>query len=451
RGLTRSSRLMQQLLPVLLGWLAETPDPDQGLLALRNLSGVAHQRDVVVAGFRDSPELARRLCIVLGTSRCLGELAQRHPAVALQVGDDRELIPPAPDELLELAIVAADGERAERTSGGLRRLVGRETLRIAAADVLGIVTPEQTSAFLARLGDAALAAALRIVEPEVPYGIVAVGRLGGDELSYGSDLDVLLVYDGSADGASERADRATSALFRLMNGTTPVDRIWTVDASLRPEGKKGPLARSLGAYEEYHSRWIAAWERQSLLRARPVAGDPAVLERFMALVGSTLSRRELSDEDVREIRRLKARTERERIPAGEDPQFHLKLGKGSLADIEWTVQLAQLRSGIASTRTLEALRELTAVGELDSGESQVLEEAYRFLVATRNRWHLVGNYVAVAGGLAGTAGADSLPQSREGLSRLARSLHELPAEVREQYRRVTRRARKVVERRFYGL
>jgi glutamate-ammonia-ligase adenylyltransferase len=450
RGLTRSSRLMQQLLPVLLGWLSETPDPDQGLLNLRTLVSVGHRRDVFVSSWRESPELARQLCVLLGTGRQVGQLVGRHPEIATRLDDDRELEYPSRAELLEGAVVAVD-QGPRRGGPALRRFVESTTLRALAADLLLSGSSTSISSALAGLGDAALAAALQAAAPRVPFGIVAMGRLGGEELAYGSDLDVLLVYDGSGAGDAAEADEATASIFRLLNGTTPAERILTVDASLRPEGRQGPRARSLDAYAEYHRRRIETWERQALLRARPVAGDPDVLERFMMLASAAVWSAPFGDDEIRAIRRMKARVERERIPAGEDPQFHLKLGKGSLSDVEWAVQLLQLTHGIAETNTVEAIRLLVGAGHLDPGEGAVLSEAYRFLSATRNRWHLVGNFIAGAGGIVSSAGSDSLPSDREALSRLARSLGTSPSDLREAYRRVTRRARRVVEERFYGL
>jgi glutamate-ammonia-ligase adenylyltransferase len=450
RGLTRSSRLMQQLLPVLLGWLSEAPDPDQGLLNLRTLVSAGHRRDVLVSAWRESPELARRLCLLLGTGKQVGTLVGRHPEMATRLDDDAELAVPPAEELLERAILAAD-QGPGRAGPALRGLVESETLRILSADLLLPPPPGETSRALATLADAALAAALHASAPRVPFGIVAMGRLGGKELAYGSDLDVLLVYDGAGAHDAALAEETTAAIFRLLNGTTPAERILTVDASLRPEGRQGPLARSLDAYAEYHRRRIETWERQALLRARPVAGDAAVLERFMALAADAVWSPPFGADEVRAIRRMKARVERERIPAGEDPQFHLKLGKGSLSDVEWTIQLLQLEHGMAETGTLAALQGLVAAGCLDAGEGAVLGEAYRFLSMTRNRWHLVGNFVAGAGGIVSTLGSDSLPSDRQKLARLARSLGTTPTELREAYRRVTRRARAVAERRFYGL
>jgi glutamate-ammonia-ligase adenylyltransferase len=450
RGLTRSSRLMQQLLPVLLGWLSEAPDPDQGLLNLRNLVSVGHRRDVLVASFRESPELARRLCRLLGTGRQVGHLVGRHPEIATKLDDDHELDRPSRTELVERAVVAVD-QGPTRSGPALRRVVESTTLRILAGDLLLPTSPVSTFRALAAVGDAALAAALHAAAPRVPFGIIAMGRLGGEELAYGSDLDVLLVYDGSGAGDAALAEEATTSIFRLLNGPTPAERILTVDASLRPEGRHGPRARSLDAYAEYHRRRIETWERQALLRARPVAGDPEVLSRFMALTAEVLWSAPFGAEEERAIRRMKARVERERIPAGEDPQFHLKLGKGSLSDVEWTVQLLQLEHAVATPSTIEAIKLLVAAGHLEAGEGAVLSEAYRFLSATRNRWHLVGNFIAGAGGIVSRSGSDSLPSDREALSRLTRSLGTSPTELREAYRRVTRRARRVVEERFYGL
>ena len=215
--------------------------------------------------------------------------------------------------------------------------------------------------------------------------------------------------------------------------------LYDLDMSLRPEGRKGSLARSLKAYEGYYDRWAQVWERQALTRGRFVAGDPEVGRRFGELARVFLWGRPLSDDDVVEIRRMKARIERERVPAGEDPEFHLKLGPGGLSDVEWTVQLLQLRHGISAEGTLEALDALTAAGVMDAGDARVLAESYRFCETTRNRLYLVR----------GRPG-DALPAPGHHLTSLARSLGTTASDLRDQYRRLTRRARRVTERLFYG-
>jgi len=176
-----------------------------------------------------------------------------------------------------------------------------------------------------------------------------------------------------------------------------------------------------------------------------VAGDRALAERFMAMVTGFIWDRSLTDGEIAEIRRMKARIERERISTREDPQFHLKLGRGSLSDVEWTVQLLQLMNGIAGSSTIGTLEALVGQDVVTTGDADALRDSYRFCERTRNRWYLVG---ALPGG---ESPGDSLPTQAHQLSRLARSLGTSPAALREEYRMVTRRARRVVERLFYGI
>jgi glutamate-ammonia-ligase adenylyltransferase len=198
-------------------------------------------------------------------------------------------------------------------------------------------------------------------------------------------------------------------------------------------------------YRSYFARWAQTWERQALVRARVVAGDRALGERFMELVGEFVWGRPWSEDDVAAIRRLKARMERERMSPREDPQFHLKLGRGSLSDVEWTVQLLQLLHGVTGTGTIDTLEQLGRRGILGSQDIGALRDAYRYCERTRNRWHLVG---ALPGA---TPPGDALPTESHQLSRLARSLGTTPSALRDDYRRVTRRARRVMERAFYGI
>jgi glutamate-ammonia-ligase adenylyltransferase len=292
---------------------------------------------------------------------------------------------------------------------------------------------------LSGLADASVEAALAALDPPLPFAVVAMGRFGGAELSYASDLDVLFVYEGTTAEDFAVAEKTAEELLKFLNGVTPAARVYTIDAGLRPEGKDGPLARSLDGYRSYYERYGMVWERQALIRARPVAGDLDVGRRFLELVEPFVWGAPLTDADVREIRRMKARIERERMPSGQDPQFHLKLGRGSLSDVEFTTQLLQLQNEVRATGTMAALGRLGDSGALAAEDWGVLSEAYRFCERTRNRWFLVK----------GTPD-DALPSQPGPLGHLARSLNTSPAELREGYRRVTRRARDVVERLFYG-
>ena len=275
-----------------------------------------------------------------------------------------------------------------------------------------------------------------IAAPSVPVAVMAVGRFGGGELSYASDLDVLFAYrgDGSADFAE--AERVATTVMRFIGGSIP--HVYDIDPDLRPEGRQGPLARSVDGYRAYFERYAAPWERLAMVRARFTVGDASLGAELLDVL-DPLVWGDVSAEERREVLRIKARVERERIPPNEDPQFHLKLGRGSLSDIEFTTQLLQLEHHVREPSTIAALDELLALDVVSTEDHAVLTEAYRFCERTRNRWFLVNS-----------APGDSLPQQPEKLARLARSLGTTGPDLREEYRRLTRRSRRVVERLFYG-
>jgi glutamate-ammonia-ligase adenylyltransferase len=216
-----------------------------------------------------------------------------------------------------------------------------------------------------------------------------------------------------------------------------------LDADLRPEGKQGPLSRSLASYAAYYGRWSHVWEAQALLRAAPVAGDADLAQEFLVLVeplrypvGGP------SKDQVREIRRLKARMETERVPRGVDPKLALKMGPGGLADVEWTLQSAAELAELRTPSTLPALRASVAAGLLDPRDGEVLESAWTLVCRVRNALYLVRGRPA-----------EGLPSSGRELAGVARALG-YPADTQgdflDDYRRATRRARAVVERVFYA-
>ena len=440
RGLNRSSRLMQQLLPLLLDWLSSAPDPDLGLLLLRNLLTGPSRQAQLLEVFRDAPDAARHLCTLLGTSRLLGDALARNPDLVARLPHPDRLATRPRDELVASAVEAI-GWRADRPAvqAGLRRWKERHQLGIAAADVLGYLEVDAVGHSLTALAEASLEAALTTLEPQVPFTVLALGRFGGGELSYASDLDVVFAYDGQGPAAAEEGLRVATALKRFLDGTTPANRVYDVDPDLRPEGKQGAMARSLDGFAQYWEGYALPWERMAMTRARPVAGDLDLGRRLLDRLEPHVWDGGLTADEVREIRRIKARVERERIPAGEDPAFHLKLGRGSLSDVEFTAQLLQLTHGVHATGTAEALERLAEVGVLDEADAACLAESHTFCERTRDRWYLVNS-----------GPSDSLPTQPEPLLWLARSLDTTPGQLREHYRRVTRRARRVVERRFYG-
>lgn len=221
-----------------------------------------------------------------------------------------------------------------------------------------------------------------------------------------------------------------------------------VDADLRPEGRQGPLVRTLDSYRAYYAAWSQVWELQALLRADAVVGDEGVRERFTALIDPLrFPEAGLSEADLAEIRRIKARVETERLPRGADPKTHLKLGRGGLADVEWTVQVLQLQhagthSALRTPRTLDALAGAVEAGVIEAGDAEVLAASWRLVSALRNAITLV-------------RGRPSDQLSTEPRERAAvAALLGYPAGESERmvndYLRTTRQAHQVVERVFWG-
>lgn len=430
-GLARSSQLMRQMLPLLLEWLSDTPDPDEGLLGLRNLFRGFRTPEQIVATFRDSPETARRVCISLGTSPTFGAELQRSPSTLELLSDTTRLrTPPNYFETLHAELDWKTSPEAQHKT--LVRAVKRERTRIALAEILGLLANTDACAARSALADATIAHTLSIQEPPEDFAVIALGRYGGNELGIGSDLDLLCVCKDSV----TEAIRAARALRDQIGGADPVTHLYDVDFELRPEGKNGPLVKSLAAFDEYFAKWGSTWERQALLRARVVAGNLETGEHFLN-AARQFSFAPLTDAEQAEIRLLKARMEKERV-SRDDARYHVKLGRGSLSDCEWTVQLLQLQQGIGESNTLRALGQLAALGHLASTDAEILRDSWLFCSRLRSRMHLLDH-----------TSDDVLPTDPQKYHRLTRSL-DLP-NLRDDYLRVTRRARKVCERVFYAM
>ena len=436
-GLTRSSRLMRQLLPLLLDWLSSGPDPDLGLLGLRRLATGEQRTLRLVTAFRDSAEIAHNLCDLLATAPIATEIIETNPDLVERLADVSRLQTSNRTDLLDSAWEAVGWrDEPDDQQQSLRRWFRRHLLGIVARDIGGAADTAEVGSDLALLTEATVETALRLLGTEIPFAVVAMGRLGGRELSYASDVDLVFVHDSDE---RDEAERVAGGLVRLLHGATPAQRIVTVDIDLRPEGRQGPLARSLDSYTVYLERWADVWERQALLKARPIAGDVTVGRGFSALVQHASWTNPPSEEDRREIRRLKARVEAERIPRGTEPWRHFKLGPGGLADVEWTVQLLQWTAGIRARDTLTALGRLEETGVVSTADAFLLADAHRWCDRVRNRtWLCLGQ-------------GDVLPETIEPLGVVARSLDTTTTDLVERHRRTTRRARHVVERLFYDL
>ncbi len=458
----RRGRVQAVLLPRLLDWLSDTPDPDSGLLAYRRISEALADQRWFLSTLRDEGAVAKRLMRVLGTSAFVPDLLMRAPEVIQSYADG-----PAGPKLLDVepdgvarALIASAGRHHDpaRAIAAARTLRRRELARVASADLLGLLDVEQVCTALSEVWVAVLQCALDAVtrastppdgSAPAAIAVIGMGRLGGGELGYGSDADVMFVCE-PADGVDEtRAVKwsvSVAEQVRALLGSPSDDPPLEVDANLRPEGRNGPLVRTLASYGAYYGQWAQPWEVQALLRARPVAGDADLGVRFLAMADRIrYPDGGISPEAVREIRRIKARVDGERLPRGADPNTHTKLGRGGLADVEWTVQLLQLRHAhevpaLHSTATLAALDAAGEAGLIPETDAAQLREAW--LTATRARNALV---------LVRGRPTDQLPGPGRQLNAVASAAGWPDGDggaFLDNYLRVTRRAKAVVNKVF---
>ena len=476
-GLSRSADIQRHLMPVLLGWFARGVDADAGLLGFRIVSESLGSTSWYLRMLRDSPAAAERLSQLLSSSRLMTDLLEDASASIAWLDKVADLKPLGEEalasEVSSLLARHADAVEAMRAVRYMRR---RETLRTAMGWALGIVDIEDTCAGLAAIDECTIGAALQIALRELqvtPEGagpaeteetageklltriaVIGMGRLGGAENGFGSDADVMFVHEPlegvDEDAAQEQAARIVNRTLALLKQPVKpairAERPLEVDADLRPEGKQGAIVRSLDSYRSYYERWAETWEFQALTRARPIAGNEELGRAFVELIDPYRYPAAFAPEQVQQIRRMKARVENERMPHGADRTRQLKLGRGGLSDVEWLVQLVQLRHahavpGLRTTSTLSALNAAVEAGLVEAADAEILSGAW--LLATKIRG---GNV------LRGVRQSDTLPSGRDDLEAIARWCGYPAGSARaleEDYLRQTRNARKVYERLFF--
>jgi glutamate-ammonia-ligase adenylyltransferase len=459
-GMSRRAAIQRTLLPAMLGWFADAAQPDAGLLAFHQVSDALGDSSWYLRLLRDDTRVARRMARLLASSRYATGLLLRAPDAVAMLGDDSKLGPrPAAALQAEAAATVRRHDTAEEAVAAALALRRRELFRTAAADLLGLSGVEETGEALTAVAAVTIAAALDAAARKAGQGgplptricVIAMGRFGGHEMGYASDADVLFVHEplpGANEEAATRAAHAVAEELRGLLARPGPDPALPVDAALRPEGRQGPLVRTLASYRAYYQRWSAPWEAQALLRAEPVAGDTGLGAAFVAMADEfRYPAGGISETAVREVRRIKARVEAERMPRGVDPAMHLKLGPGGLSDVEWVAQLLQLTHAgampeLRTTRTLAALQAARDHDLIASQDADALAAAWRLAAQIRNAVMLVRGRPS-----------DSVPTAQPELGAVARLLGYAPDashDLVQDYRRAARRARAVMERLFYG-
>jgi glutamate-ammonia-ligase adenylyltransferase len=459
-GVSRRAAIQRTLLPVLLGTFSASPDPDGGLLAYRQVSEALASTPWYLRFLRDEGTVAQRLAGLLGESKLVGDLMTRAPEVLRLLADDGALLAVDPSTVASaLRARARRAGSAEESAGAARSARRHELLRLACGDLLGLIDVHTVTRSLTSITQAtvqaALVAAIGSVTRErggfpARLAVIGMGRLGGAELNYYSDADVMYVAEplGAADqhDALTAATAAADLMARLLGRPSP-DPALVIDAALRPEGRNGPLVRTLDSYRKYWERFAAPWERQALIRARPFAGDAELGAAFIAAADPIrYPERGLTQAEVVEIRRIKARVDAERLPRGADPTTHTKLGRGGLSDVEWTVQLLQLRHAgvelaLRVPSTLPAIAAAVEVGLLDEDDASALTAGWEQATRVRNAITLVR-----------AKAEDQIPRQGRPLAAVAMALGypagSDPGQFVDDYRRTARHARRVVDRLF---
>jgi glutamate-ammonia-ligase adenylyltransferase len=459
-GVSRRAVIQKTLLPVLLSWFADGPEPDIALLSFRRLSDALGSTPWFLRLLRDESAAAELMAKLLSSSRYATDLLMSAPEAVSMLGNLEELEPRTREQYeAEMNSVIARHETAENIVSAARSFRRRELLRTATADLSGKLTTEQVGMALsnvyATVIETALKGATLAVEQErgkevsTNMCVIAMGRFGGFELGYGSDADVMFVHEPKKGADAQDAEKCALDIanrLRTLLMQPSVDPPLEIDADLRPEGKNGPLVRTLDSYLAYYQKWSAPWEAQALLRALPVAGDLNLGEKFIQGINKTrYPENGVSDENLREMRRIKARMESERLPRGADVNLNTKLGRGGLSDVEWVVQLLQMQHGakdesLRITATLPALRACVKAELISETDAKSLSESWTLATWIRN-----------AQMLSRAKANDQIPTDINELSAIAFTLNQKShTQLIEDYRRITRRARLVMEKIFYG-
>ena len=409
---TRLGKVVGTHFPIVAPSLALAANPDRALLRFQRVLEPLRQDESLADALAAGPEAMQDLSALVAASDYFSDLLVRRPAVVSSLGPE-----PAGDPEAELA-----------------RLAGRYAS--------GALAVPQAGRELARVADDVVRAAAEAARPEVPFAVIGLGKLGAEELNFASDLDVFFVYEGEGPEDFRTAEDAAERVLAEIRTAG-----YVADADLRPEGRNGPLTRSVASYLEYWERWALLWEFQSLLRARPVAGDEQLGRRFAGLAADFAYPEGLPVDALAEVRRMRVRIEEERVRPREAGRFHFKLGYGSLADVQFAVELSLLRHGFAHPdvrrrNTLEAIEALAEAKLIEDSVAHALARAHVFLNEVKNALELERRI-----------SAEAVPAAPEEQAALARRLgyEELPRQsFLEDYRRITRRARQAMERVFYG-
>ena len=401
-----------------------SPNPESALNRFSRFVQVAFSRRWLYQLLRDAPFLIHTVIWGFGASTYLSEILIRNPEYFYDIINANVMGTPKTSERMyqELARSLSQFDSVEQKLRILRRYKRRETLRIGLRDLLKAADVETTTLELSNLAEAALQHCYEVGRDEIMqpkfgtplneegtapcrFAIVGMGKLGGYELNFSSDIDLIFVYSDDAhtdtgNDNSEYFSRLCEFIIKAMSEITPDGYVFRVDIRLRPESSAGVIIRSMESYESYYEGWGDLWERQALIKARSVAGDMAFGNEFIRMIQPFVYQRYLDGVTLTEIkadiRRTKARIEERLVGEGANLEKHVKLGPGAIRDIEFTVQCLQMihgakRKSLCTHNTLEALSALKENKLLNPENAAALTAAYRFLRTVENGIQVEGD------------------------------------------------------------
>jgi len=402
-------KLLYALEPVLFQEVAKAADPDRALAAMAQLVASIGARSSFLALLKENPTTLSTLIGLFGTSEYLTQVFLRHPelldslvrADLVQVRKTKETM--SADLSARLAEVREFEDRLDI----LRRYRTEEFLRIGIADSNGLLDLTEATEQLSNLADVCVVGAYNIARRALleqlgyeqepgQFAIVGMGKLGAGELNYNSDLDLIFIYDpaGEAENSKKLSPqefftKLVQRLISVLQVQTREGHVYKIDTRLRPSGRSGSLVSSLAAFVRYHETSSQLWERQALIKARVVVAEPAFAVKVTEMLTNVAYANEIDASGVAEIDRLRGRMEHE-LAHEHAGRFNIKTGRGGIVDIEFLVQMLQLRYGqrfpaLRQRATLPALRMLQESGVLPERDFEILSRGYRFLRALENR------------------------------------------------------------------
>lgn len=415
-----------EILPPFLNALSSSPDPDLSLNNWERYASSFDDKAVFFAALKENHGLFWPFSLLMGSSQFLATWLCTIPEASLTLINDPAFLASFPEkaQLLDELRGQLEGLGPDASMPVLRRFKKRKTLRIALRDLLGKADLDDTTASIAQLADVLLQGGYEVCHREMVarhgrplytdddgtvresgFVVIGMGKLGGAELNFSSDIDPIYVYTsekGETTGAGDSGDNSTSnhqffiklgeLLTKVINSVTEDGFVYRVDLRLRPEGQRGDITSSLRSHEVYYEAWGETWERAAMIKARPVAGDMELGSGFLSMIRPFVYRKYLDYSAIEEIRAMKERIDRHELAKGRKG-LDVKLGRGGIREIEFFIQALQLLyggrvPGIRERKSLKALHKLTQKGLISYDEYSDLAAAYRFLRTAEHRLQL---------------------------------------------------------------